>query len=254
LDGDFETPGGIENDVITVVGDHKTIIPHFTFGLGLSRKLSKRLNLGLEHRILLTDSDLYDGFEDRNATSETTSNDIPQYTSLRLGINLGNFEKRVEPLYWVNPLDGAFNDVAELKQRPKFDLTDSDGDGVIDMTDQEVNTPAGCPVDTRGVTLDSDGDGVVDCKDQEPYSPPGYTVDTKGVAQIPKDYLTEEETVDLINQRAAAMESNLNWFLPMIHFDLDKYYIKPEFYGALHNVAAVMKSHPDLKVVAYRVC
>jgi outer membrane protein OmpA-like peptidoglycan-associated protein len=250
LDGDFETPAGIENDVITVVGDHKTVIPHFTFGLGLSRKLSKRLNLGLEHRILLTDSDLYDGFEDRNATSETTSNDIPQYTSLRLGINLGNFEKRVEPLYWVNPLDGAFNDVAELKQRPKFDLTDSDGDGVIDMTDQEVNTPAGCPVDTRGVTLDSDGDGVVDCKDQEPYSPPGYTVDTKGVAQIPKDYLTEDETVDLINQRTAAMEQNLNWFLPMIHFDLDKYYIKPEFYGALHNVAAVMKSHPDLKVVA----
>jgi OOP family OmpA-OmpF porin len=250
LDGDFETKGGIENDVLTVVGDHKTVVPHFTFGLGISRKLSKRLNLGLEHRILLTDSDLYDGFEDRNATSETTSNDIPQYTSLRLGINLGNFEKRVEPLYWVNPLDGAFNDVAELKQRPKFDLTDTDGDGVIDMTDQEVNTPAGCPVDTRGVTLDSDGDGVVDCKDQEPYSPPGFTVDQKGVAQVPKDYLTEDETVDLINQRTAAMEANLNWFLPMIHFDLNKYYIKPEFYGALHNVAAVMKSHPDLKVVA----
>jgi len=35
----------------------------------------------------------------------------------------------------------------------------------------------------------------------------------------------------------------------MIHFDLDKYYIKPEFYGSLHNVAGVMKSHPDLKVV-----
>ncbi len=63
-----------------------------------------------------------------------------------------------------------------LKQRPKFDLTDSDGDGVIDMTDQEINTAAGCPVDTRGITLDSDGDGVVDCKDEEPYSPPGYEV------------------------------------------------------------------------------
>jgi len=250
LDGDFETDGGVENDVITVIGDEKTIIPHFTFGFGLSRKLSKRMNLGLEHRILLADSDLYDAFAVTNGTSVSSSNDIPHYTSLRLGINLGSFEKRVEPLYWVNPLDGAFNDVAELKQRPKFDLTDSDGDGVIDMTDQEVNTPAGCPVDTRGVTLDSDGDGMADCKDQEPYSPPGYQVNEQGVAQVPKDYLTEEETVDLINQRAAAMEENLNWFLPMIHFDLNKYYIKPEFYGALHNVAAVLKSHPDLKVVA----
>jgi len=251
LDGDFETPGGVENTVLTVEGgDKKTVIPHVTIGAGLSRKLSKRMNLSLEHRVLLTDSDLYDGFEVQNASSTSSSNDLPNYTSLRLGINLGSFEKRVEPLYWVNPLDGAFNDIADLKQRPKFDLTDSDGDGVIDMTDQEVNTPTGCPVDTRGVTLDSDGDGVVDCKDQEPYSPPGYTVDQKGVAQVPKDYLTEDQTVDLINRRTAAMDANLNWFLPMIHFDLDKYYVKPEFYGALHNIATVMQSHPDLKVVA----
>jgi OOP family OmpA-OmpF porin len=35
----------------------------------------------------------------------------------------------------------------------------------------------------------------------------------------------------------------------MIHFDLDKYYVKPEFYGALHNIASVMQSHPEVKVV-----
>ncbi|HJW29775.1 MAG TPA: hypothetical protein VJ508_11115, partial [Saprospiraceae bacterium] len=227
LDGDYETPAGIEKDIITLFGDHKTVIPHFHFGIGLSRKLSKRINIGIEHRILIADSDLYDGFEDRTNVDETSSNDIPHYTSIRLGINLGSFEKRVEPLYWVNPLDGALNDLADLKQRPKFDLTDSDGDGVIDMTDQEINTPAGCPVDTRGVTLDSDGDGVVDCKDQEPYSPPGFEVDQKGVAQNTNPYLTEDQVVDLINQRTAALDANLNWFLPMIHFDLDKYYIKP---------------------------
>ena len=250
LDGDFETEGGVEQDIITFLGDYKTIIPHFHFGVGLSRKLSKRINLGIEHRILISDNDLLDAFEDRTSLDETTSNDIPHYTSVRLGINLGSFEKRIEPLYWVNPLDGPLNDVAELKQRPKFDLTDTDGDGVIDMTDQEINTPAGCPVDTRGVTLDSDADGVVDCKDQEPYSPPGFEVDQRGVAQNPDPYLTEDQVVELINQRTAVMEANLNWFLPMIHFDLDKYYIKPEFYGSLHNVAAVMKSHPDLKIVA----
>ena len=249
LDGDFETPGGVEQDVISF-GDYKTVIPHFSFGLGLSRKLSKRINLGIEHRILLSDNDLLDGFEKQNNVSTTSSNDIPHYTALKLGINLGSKEKRIEPLYWVNPLDGPLNDLADLKQRPKFDLTDTDGDGVIDMTDQEVNTPAGCPVDTRGVTMDSDGDGVVDCKDEEPYSPPGHEVNQAGVAQIEKDYLTEDEVVNLINQRAAANESNLNWFLPMMHFDLDKYYVKPEFYGSLHNIAAVMQSHPEIKVVA----
>jgi len=249
LDGDFETPGGVEQDVISF-GDYKTVIPHLSVAIGLSRKLSKRINLGIEHRILLSDNDLLDGFERQNDISTTSSNDIPHYTSIRLGINLGSKEKRIEPLYWVNPLDGPLNDIADLKQRPKFDLTDSDGDGVIDMTDQEVNTPAGCPVDTRGVTMDSDGDGVVDCKDEEPYSPPGHEVNQAGVAQIEKDYLTEDEVVNLINQRAAATETNLNWFLPMMHFDLDKYYVKPEFYGSLHNIAAVMQSHPEIKVVA----
>ena len=249
LDGDFETEGGVEQDIIAI-GDYKTVIPHFHFGIGISRKLSKRINLGFEHRVMISDNDLLDAFEDRTDLDESTSNDIAHYSSIRLGINLGSFEKRIEPLYWVNPLDGPLNDIADLKQRPKFDLTDTDGDGVIDMTDQEINTPAGCAVDTRGVTLDSDGDGVVDCKDQEPYSPPGFEVNREGVAQNADPYLTEDEVVDLINQRTAAIDANLNWFLPMIHFDLDKYYVKPEFYGALHNIAGVMKSHPDLKVVA----
>ena len=248
LDGDFETRGGIEKDVITL-GDEKTILFHFKAGAGIAWKLSKRINLGLEHTATLSDNDLLDAYEFRGPGQESTSNDFMHYTSVRLGINLGNFEKRIEPLWWVNPYNSPYTDIAEVKARPKFDLTDSDGDGVIDMIDQEIATPAGCPVDTRGVTLDSDSDGVVDCKDQEPYSPPGYEVDMNGVAQIPDKYMTEEEVVNLMNNRAKG-SGELNWFLPMIHFDLDKYYIRPEFYGSLHQIAAVMNSHPDMKVVA----
>jgi outer membrane protein OmpA-like peptidoglycan-associated protein len=35
----------------------------------------------------------------------------------------------------------------------------------------------------------------------------------------------------------------------MIHFDLDKYYVKPEFYGQLHHVATVLQQHPNVNLV-----
>ena len=34
----------------------------------------------------------------------------------------------------------------------------------------------------------------------------------------------------------------------MIHFDLDKYYVKPEFYAQLKSVADVMKANPNVKI------
>ena len=247
LDGDFETAGGVETQIIAL-GDDKTILPHLNFGLGLSRKLSNRLNLGLEWQIVIADNDLYDGFEYRTQFDETNNLDVPHYVSARLGINLGDFNEKTEPLYWLNPLGGALNDLAEVKARPILDLTDSDGDGVIDMLDQEIGSPEGAPVDTRGVVLDSDGDGVPDYQDSEPYSVPGYDVDGNGIAQIPESpYLEEDEINSIINQKIANIRTN--WFLPMIHFDLDKYYVKPEFYGQLHHVATVLQQHPNVNVV-----
>ncbi len=248
LDGDRETDGGVE-DKISALGDDKTVIPHVNFGMGLSRKLSKRVNLGLEYQIVISDSDLYDGFEYRSQFDESNNLDIPHYMSLRLGINLGDFSQKTEPLYWLNPLNGAMNDLAEVKARPILDLTDTDGDGVIDMLDQEINSPEGAPVDTRGIVLDSDGDGVPDYQDAEPHSVAGYDVDASGVAQVPDPgYLDEDEVNTIVNQKISNIRTN--WFLPMIHFDLDKYYVKPEFYGQLHHIATVMRQHPNLNVVA----
>jgi outer membrane protein OmpA-like peptidoglycan-associated protein len=51
----------------------------------------------------------------------------------------------------------------------KLDLTDSDGDGVINYSDDERDTPLGNKVNCRGVSLkniDSDGDGVNDLLDE----------------------------------------------------------------------------------------
>jgi outer membrane protein OmpA-like peptidoglycan-associated protein len=63
---------------------------------------------------------------------------------------------------------------------------DSDNDGVPDQFDKEPNTPAGCPVDFRGVSLDTDGDGVPDCKDKEKITPTQcQPVDADGIGKCP---------------------------------------------------------------------
>lgn len=252
LDGDKESE--FENDRgVGFLNDNGGIFPSLVGSIALSRKINKRVNVSFEHQFWLQSFDKWDGHVYRSTFDQSNSNDNAHYSSLRFGINIGNFDKVTEPLYWLNPIDAAFNDIAALKQRPVLDLTDADADGVVDMLDQELGSEAGCPVDTRGVTLDSDGDGVADCKDKEPYSPPGYDVDKNGVASVPNP-LNESDVNTIVDSKMNALRSSLvntgcgEWFLPMIHFDLDKYYIKPEYFGQLHHVAQVLEKCPDLCV------
>jgi outer membrane protein OmpA-like peptidoglycan-associated protein len=246
-DGTYETAGPKKAGIFRL-GDETNIHVMFTTSVGVSRKLSKRINLGIEHQVMATDNDYLDGIRFRSEDDLSADVDLEHYTNLRLAINLGNLDKVTEPLYWVNPLDATMNDIAELKARPVLDLTDSDSDGIIDMLDQEVDTPSGAPVDTRGVALDSDGDGVADYKDKEPYSPIGYEIGKDGVANVKKceSCLTEADVFRMIDSRTAGFKNDCGkWFLPMIHFDLDKSRIKPEFYGHLHHVASVLKQCPS---------
>lgn len=250
-DGDYETEG-FKKAGIFRLGDETNI--HFVWiaSMGVARKLGKRFNIGLEHQIMLSDNDYLDGIKFRLAGDQTNNLDVGHYTNIRLAINLGNFSKKTEPLYWLNPLDAAFNDIAALKRRPIFDPTDTDGDGVIDILDEEPESPSGAAVDTKGRVLDSDGDGVPDYLDQEPFSPPGFAIDSNGVAQVPPDW-TQKDIEQLINNRVVQMMEECcdDWFLPMIHFDLDSYCIKPEYYPHLHHVATVMKSNPNLEVTVH---
>jgi len=257
-DGEYETEGFKKKGIFRL-GDETNIHVVFTTSMGISRRISKRFNIGLEHQVMLSDNDYLDGIKFRTADDQTNNADIGHYTNIRLAFNLGSMDNRTEPLYWLNPLDATFNDIAELKQRPVLDLTDEDGDGIIDMLDQELGSPAGCAVDTRGVTLDSDNDGLSDCKDKETFSPAGYEIDSEGVAIIPAG-LNENDVNRIVDAKTSALSSTINsmasrtdcgkWFLPMVHFDSDKYSIKPEYYGHLHHVANVMKMCPSTCVSA----
>ncbi|MEM6966607.1 MAG: OmpA family protein, partial [Bacteroidota bacterium] len=266
LDGDYETRAETASGRRSgnnAAEDERQINLHATVGAGVAYRINERINIAIEHQtkvVFGNEGDLLDGYRHRSTFDLTQYRDMINYTNIRLNVNLGNAEKASEPLWWVSPMDLLAEDIAEVKARPKVDMTDTDGDGVIDMIDQEKNSEPGCPVDTRGITLDSDKDGVVDCKDKEPYTPAGFvqSVDADGVAAMPTpNYTTEDDVNKIVDAKianAATKNSTVvggveDWFLPMIHFDFNRYNLKNTAYGPLHHVATVMKQNPNVKVV-----
>ncbi len=175
----------------TVPGiDGKTIKPSGNILAGIAFKLGKRINLAIEDRFTFVKTDLLDGQqwqeEPNSDPAQTRDFDSYNYASVRFNFNLGG--KSVEPLYWLNPLDYAYSELNTPKHMklPKPSFEDADGDGVLDQLDREPNTPAGCPVDTHGVTKDTDGDGVPDCKDKQLITPTEcQPVNADGVGKCP---------------------------------------------------------------------
>ncbi len=244
------------------------------FGAGIAFRISDKFNLAVEEQISTLfgkRADLVDGYE-------YGFRDFISFANVRLNFNIGGgaaaagvagvagaaaMGAKTLPLWWSGPADEMNARVAELEKRPKFDPTDTDGDGVIDMFDQEKDTPAGARVDTRGVALDSDADGVPDYKDKEPFSPPGYKVDANGVANVPKPaYVTEADVDRIVDGKLgkfkATMEGSMtakaapalaDWFLPMIHFDLNSAKIKDSELANISSVASVIKNNPSIKIL-----
>ncbi len=238
-------------------GDRNTgkVAPSVIAGAGISFRINDKMSFSIEEKIMTLfgkRADLMDAFQ-------VNARDFSSLTNLRLGFNIGAKNKQTMPLWWAGPADQVNADIAELKARPKYDPTDTDGDGVIDMIDQEKDSPAGARVDTRGVALDSDSDGYPDYKDKEPFSPIGYKVDNNGVAMVPKPaYVTEADVNRIVDAQLAKFKASLgetkaapsmaDWFLPMVHFDLNSSSIKTSEYGNLAAVASVMKVNSTIKV------
>ena len=231
----------------------------FEVGAGIGFRVSPKFNIGLEYTatsVFGEGADLLDG--SNNVGREvTTFRDFLHYPHLTLNFNLGGTDKatgakKSEPLYWANPLSQVSDAITALEARPVYDPTDTDGDGIIDMIDQEKESKAGARVDTKGVALDSDMDKVLDYNDKEPYSPPGYPVDANGVAQVPKP-ITEADVNRIVDAKLANFKLPVqkglsDWFLPIINFDMNSYNIDYSEYEKLYQVAQVLKNNTDVRI------
>ncbi len=190
MDDSYETPAqapGVRRDKI----GGRTLRPSGHFIGGIAVKLSDRINLAFEEKYTVIKDDYIDGqiWQEHASGDAVITSDFDSYNFASIGLNFNIGANRVQPLWWINPLDYAYSELNNPRHMklPKPILDDTDGDGVIDQLDKEPNTPAGCPVDTHGVSRDTDGDGVVDCKDKE-LNTPTYCqpVDADGVGKCPE--------------------------------------------------------------------
>jgi len=205
-------------------------------GAGVSFKVSNKINLGIEERLTLPFDDNWDG------VWAGKSNDILTSTQFRININMGNPANHLEPLWWVNPNNYLYNEVATPRHMklPPVVLPDADGDGVTDQFDMEPNTPAGCAVDSHGVSLDTDGDGVPDCRDKEKLTPQNcFPVNADGVGTCP-----EPECCKNIQPQMACNIGSL----PSVQFKSGSAALSSTAKSLLDNVAQQLQSNPDCKV------
>jgi outer membrane protein OmpA-like peptidoglycan-associated protein len=254
LDDSYETPAEHQGDRRPkLFGD--TFKPSGTVGAGVAFKLSNKINLALEDRLTIIKDDLLDGQEwtEHPWGDAALSGAADNYNLFSLGININLGKNAVEPLWWINPLDYAYAEIRNPKKMniPKPVLPDSDGDGVTDQFDRE-QTPAGCPVDSHGVSRDTDGDGVPDCKDKELITPTYcQPVDADGVGKCPVP-CPDSPCPGWGGQKKGCAEKL--GALPSISFKAGSPKLSEDAQAVLASVASNMRNNPECKVVVIGYC
>ncbi|MEZ4687665.1 MAG: OmpA family protein [Bacteroidia bacterium] len=272
LDDSYESQAEAytDQDGMNIGDDYFLVDPLFTGGLGVRYRLSRRIEVEAEYRLGILFSDLLDGVRWTEQGDLSPNWDNLNQATIGIHFRIGKGE---ESLWWSNPMTETYKAAAETREIAARLQDDTDDDGVPDLYDKEPDTPEGYLVDAAGRTLDSDGDGVPDSKDDEPYSPKGAAVDGNGIALdsdgdgVPDIFdkepttpsgtqvdargvtintMTETRVIELINEHGGFGDC----LLPMIHFDLDRDNIKPDFYPQLYYIAQVMRSNPGLIVTA----
>lgn len=239
LDDSYETDAYKDSHA----GGSGNLVPILTAGVGFQFRLGKTVTLQFEDKISLPFRDGLDGvILQPNNSSLTPDKDLVNYASIGLNFNIGNRSKTVAPLWWVNPLDHAYNELSNPRhmQLPEPTISDSDGDGIADMFDKCPGTPAGVAVDSKGCPLDTDGDGVPDYKDKQLITPTEcQPVDADGVGKCP--------CPDGCGTASAAACSNIG--AGSLIFSGNSSKISSAMQAQLANLAAQLSANPTCKAV-----
>ncbi len=255
LDGDYESKG--EEDPLKPKVFGNPFRPLLVVGAGMQFKLNKKLSLSLENRYNIPmQTDLLDGLQWQayTAASPVQTRDFDTYNFTSIGLNIAVGGRAVEPLWWINPLDYAYNELNAPRHMklPKPVLDDADGDGVTDQFDNEPNTPAGAPVDSHGVSRDTDGDGVPDYRDKELITPTQcQPVDADGVGKCPPPDCCKG--IDSLLQYGVRGRCDIG-DLPSISFKGKNVSLSNDGKALLASVASKIRDNSECKIAVVGYC
>jgi OmpA-OmpF porin, OOP family len=140
---------------------------------------------------------------------------------------------------------------------------DSDVDGVYDYLDNCPDTAKGANIDAQGCPIDSDGDGVFDYLDNCPDTSAGKRVDAVGCpfeevsvvqqamapAVVDADGDGVNDDVDkCLNTPPGVKVNALGCWVVKVHFDFNRWNIKPGDYRELNDFVATLNRYRDLDI------
>lgn len=205
-------------------------------GIGANLKLNDQFNFRLQSMMHLTFSDYIDGLTP-NSSREFVggkkgngNNDHFLVNSVSLTYN---FQK-------VPPASPFSKEGEEIDLLAYGNTEDYDGDGVIDLVDDCPNTSRGLDIDSTGCPVDTDGDGIPNYKDEEINSTNPNRTNHKGV----------ELTDEMIYQKYLRFNDSTLSYAEVIERDFSrggrkqsaKYRVKV----SEHNYGEVPKNMNDL--------
>jgi len=140
----------------------------------------------------------------------------------------------------------------------RANLKDDDADGVINIMDDEKDTPFGKEVDCRGVTItsidvvintDTTADSTTDTTTTTDIDTTTTDIDTTTVTDIDTTTVTDIDTTTTDNTTTVIIDKSGLTSIGDINFGLNHSYVQGRFYSVLNETANLLKSQPNLTIL-----